>query len=223
MTLSEIEFVKNPEPRCPVVLLLDTSGSMSGSPINALNEGVAALKKDVERDEKASLRVEVAIITFGGLVETVQNFVTIDQFIPRGLTANGNTPMGTAIEQALDLVEDRKQTYKMNAIQYYRPWVFLITDGAPTDGDRWKKAAQRLRQAETDRKLSFFTVGVENADMTVLAQIAPPTTPPVKLDGLRFQALFNWLSASMTRVSASEVGEGMISLPPIDGWAQTRI
>ena len=59
------EFVENPEPRCPVILLCDTSGSMSGEPINALNTGLAAFQKDVYKDEIASLRVEVALVTFG--------------------------------------------------------------------------------------------------------------------------------------------------------------
>jgi uncharacterized protein YegL len=220
MTLSDVEFIKNPEPRCPVVLILDTSGSMSGEPINALSEGVATFKKEIEKDEKAFLRVELAIITFGGSV-TVEDFVTISNFVPKEFKASGETPMGKAMREALTLVENRKQIYRNSSIQYYRPWVFLITDGAPTDGDLWKESAQQLRQAEIEGKLSLFTVGVKNADMTVLAQIAPDTTPPLKLDGLKFQALFNWLSASMTRVSVSKPGEPP-TLPALDGWTTAK-
>lgn len=209
------EFVENPENRCPVILLLDTSGSMSGQPIQELNRGLAAFKEDVLKDAQASLSVEVAIVTFGP-VRLTQDFVTIDHFTPPKLEADGVTPMGEAIEYALDLVEKRKQTYKDNGILYYRPWVFLITDGAPTD--YWQNAAQRVREEEEQRRILFFTVAVQGADMYKLREIAPPGRPPVMLNGLDFRALFVWLSTSMKRVSSGKVGEA-VALPPV-GWGQ---
>ncbi|NES84993.1 MAG: VWA domain-containing protein [Moorea sp. SIO2B7] len=210
------EFVENPENRCPVILLLDTSASMSGEPIQALNRGLAMFKEDVLRDTQASLSVEVAILKFGGKVELTQDFVTIEEFTPPVIEASGRTPMGEAIEQALDLLETRKETYKENGIQYYRPWVFLITDGAPTDN--WQNAAQRLRDAEANRRLLFFAVGVEGANFKILGQICPPQRPPVSLNGLDFRSLFEWLSSSMKRVSSGKVGEAM-ELPPV-GWGK---
>ena len=125
--------------------------------------------------------------------------------------------MGQAIEYALDLLEDRKETYKNNGIQYYRPWVFLITDGAPTDS--WHIAAERVGQAEMQRRLLFFAVGVKGADMHTLRQIAPEERPPVLLHGLDFRAMFQWLSTSMKRVSSSQVGGTMVPLPSV-GWGQ---
>jgi uncharacterized protein YegL len=119
MSIGLPEFVENPENRCPVILLLDTSGSMSGQRIQELNRGLAAFKEDVLKDAQASLGVEVAIVTFGP-VRLMQDFVTIDQFTPPKLEADGVTPMGQAIEYALDLLETRKQTYKDNGILYYR-------------------------------------------------------------------------------------------------------
>jgi len=210
------EFVENPENRCPVILLLDTSGSMSGQPIQELNRGLAAFKEDVLKDSQASLSVEVAMITFGSIAKLIQDFVTIDQFTPPVLEVDGLTPMGAAIEYALDFLENRKQTYKDNGILYYRPWVFLITDGAPTDS--WDSAAQRLREAEAQSRLSFFAVGVKDADMNILKQISPPERPPVMLNGLDFRELFVWLSASMKRVSSGKVGQA-VALPAM-GWGQ---
>ncbi|MEH2288074.1 vWA domain-containing protein [Nostoc sp.] len=210
------EFVENPENRCPVILLLDTSGSMSGQPIQELNRGLAAFKADVVKDSQASLSVEVAMITFGPIVKLIQDFVTIDQFTPPTLEVDGLTPMGGAIEYALDFLENRKQTYKDNGILYYRPWVFLITDGAPNDS--WQLAAQRLREAETQSRLSFFAVGVKDADMNILKQISPPQRPPVTLNGLDFRELFVWLSASVKRVSSGKVGQA-VALPAM-GWGQ---
>jgi uncharacterized protein YegL len=209
------EFVENPENRCPVILLLDTSGSMSGQPIQELNRGLAAFKEDVLSDSQASLSVEMAIVTFGP-VQLTQDFTTIDQFTLPKLEASGDTPMGEAIEYALDLLEARKTTYKDNGILYYRPWIFLITDGAPTDN--WQYASQRLKEAETQRRLMFFPVAVQGADMNTLRQIAPPERPPRILNGLDFRSLFVWLSASMKRVSSGKVGQA-VALPPL-GWSQ---
>ncbi|PSB04893.1 vWA domain-containing protein [Merismopedia glauca] len=209
------EFVENPENRCPVVLLLDTSSSMSGEPIDELTRGVSVFKEEVLKDTKASLSVEVAIATFGP-VELVQDFVTLQEFTPPTLEANGLTPMGAAIEYGIDLIESRKEVYKTNGIQYYRPWIFLITDGAPTDS--WENAAQRVRQGEAEGKFCFFTVAVEGADMDTLREINALERPPILLNGLDFKSLFVWLSTSMKRVSSAKVGE-MLALPPV-GWGQ---
>ena len=216
MAVGMPEFVENPENRCPVILLLDTSGSMSGQPIQELNRGLAAFKADVLKDSQASLSVEVAMITFGPIVKLTQDFVTIDQFTPPILEVGGLTPMGAAIEYALDFLENRKQTYKDNGILYYRPWVFLITDGEPNDS--WQPAAQRIREAEAQRRLSFFAVGVQGADMNILKQISVPERPPIMLNGLDFRELFVWLSASMKRVSSGKVGQA-VALPTM-GWGQ---
>ncbi len=216
-----VEFADNPEPRCPVVLLLDTSGSMAGTPIQQLSAGVAAFKQETQQDTTASLRVEVAIITFDSAARLVQDFVTVDQFNPPNLQATGRTAMGQGIQMALNKVESRKAEYKTNGVQYYQPWIFMITDGAPTDN--WQSAAQQVRQFDADRKISFFAVGVQGANLGILSQIAPPNTPPIMLDGLKFVDLFRWLSDSMKRVSSSKVGSGMVSLPPTTGWASTSV
>jgi uncharacterized protein YegL len=213
----DIEFAKNPEPRCPVVLLLDTSGSMSGDRIDELNAGLAIFKQEVQRDTTASLRVEVAIITFDSYVNLIQDFVTIDNFYPPQLTTTGMTAMGQGIELALNEVENRKAIYKSNGIQYYQPWVLLITDGGPSDS--WQSAAQRVSQATANGKISFYAVGVQGADMNILGQIDPE---PLMLQGLQFQEMFRWLSDSMKRVSSSKVGGGQTALPPISKWAQTN-
>ena len=209
------EFVDNPENRFPVVLLLDTSISMSGQPIEELNRGILVFKEDLLRDTQASLSVEVAIVTFGP-VQLMQDFVTIDRFQPPILEARGKTPMGEGIEYAIDLLEARKQTYKENGIQYYRPWIFMITDGAPTDS--WSYAAVRVKEAERKRRLVFFAVGVKGADLSTLREISTPEHPPVMLNGLDFGSLFVWLSTSMKRVSTGKVGE-IVELPPVK-WGQ---
>src|SRR4029077_15918558 len=126
-----VESAENPEPRVPCVLILDTSQSMRGSRINELNAGLKVYKEELMNDPLASKRVEVAIVTFGGEVNKALEFVTAINFTPPTLTAGGNTPLGAAITRGLDMIEERKTTYREHGIAYYRPWAFLITDGEP--------------------------------------------------------------------------------------------
>ncbi|MDB5352853.1 MAG: hypothetical protein JWN86_4100 [Planctomycetota bacterium] len=237
------EFAENPEPRVPCVLLLDTSGSMaevvansghetgqtvqqdgqtyrvvSGgtSRIDLLNEGLVTLKDTLAADTLASKRAEIAIVTFGGMVTTIQDFVTAEHFQPPQLHATGSTPMGQAIIQGLEMIAQRKATYRTNGISYYRPWVFLITDGGPDPGDPWQAAAVQVKQGEAAKSFAFFTVGVEGANLDILAQIA--TRAPVKLQGLNFRDMFLWLSQSMQAVSQSSTGDPTVTLPPMGGW-----
>ncbi len=211
-----VEFAENPEPRCPCVLLVDTSGSMQGAPIAALNEGLRAFKNDLMKDALASRRVEVAIVTFSSDVQIVQDFVTADQFEPPTLHAEGATLMGSAIHQALDLLAARKAQYRTSGVAYYRPWVFLITDGEPQGEpeDVILQAAQRIRDEEQNKRVAFFAVGVEEANLDHLRQIVVRT--PVRLIGLNFVEMFVWLSRSTQAVSHSRVDE-QVALPP-PGW-----
>ena len=215
LNLSEaVEFAENPEPRCPCILLLDTSGSMQGEAINALNEGLLTFKQELNHDNLASKRVEVAIVTFNTQVEVVQDFITADEFEPPTLLAEGLTQMGGAILQGLDMLEIRKAMYRANGIAYYRPWIFLITDGEPQGepDSVVEQATQRIKDDEAAKHVAFFAVGVEEANMTRLSQIV--VRQPLKLKGLNFQELFIWLSASMQQVSQSSQLEEQMPLPP---------
>lgn len=208
------DFAENPEPRCPCVLLIDTSGSMNGAPIAQLNAALATFKKELLADELATKRVEIAMITFGP-VKVEGMFQTVHGFYPPVLEASGDTPMGAAIKNAIEMVRQRKDEYKANGIAYYRPWIFLITDGAPTD--EWKSAAQLVKDGEEKKGFAFFAVGVEGADMGALKQIS--VREPLKLQGLMFRELFLWLSMSLKSVSRSAL-DSDVSLTSPAGWAK---
>ena len=211
-----VEFAENPEPRCPCVLLLDTSGSMQGAPIDALNEGLRTFKDDLIKNSLASRRVEVAVVTFDCDVNVVQDFVTAEEFEPPTLSAQGLTHIGAAIHKALEITQTRKSQYRANGVAYYRPWIFMITDGEPQGESEGviEQVTQRLRDDEANKRVAFFTVGVENANMTRLSQIS--VRSPIKLKGLNFTEVFLWLSASMSAVSQSKLDE-QVALPPV-GW-----
>ena len=210
-----VEFAENTEPRCPCLLLLDTSGSMRGKAIDDLNAGIRQFRDELFADEMAQKRVEIAIVGFGP-VQVLTEFQTPDVFQPPTLVAGGDTPIGAAIDAGLNLLQQRKETYRNNGVTYYRPWVFLITDGGPTD--YWQSAAERVKQEEAANHVAFFAVGVEGARMDVLSQIT--TRAPLKLQELRFRDLFKWLSNSLSAVSKSQVGTQVSLENPTgpNGW-----
>ena len=121
--------------------------------------------------------------------------------------------MGEAVELSLNLLEKRKEEYKNNGVSYYQPWFVMITDGEPTDSE-WEKAARRLYNAEQNKRVFPMVVGTKDADFYNLEKFV---SEPIQLEGLKFQEFFSWLSASMSRVSTSVVGEE-VTLPPKTGW-----
>jgi len=193
----------NRDPRVACALLLDTSYSMSGEPIRQLNEGYKTFCDEVNEDPLARKRTEVTVITFGDRAQVAVPFQEGRDLQPVEFSPSGATPMGAALELGLDQLETRKQAYKEAGLEYYRPWLIVITDGAPTDAHA--APARRVRETEARKGVVVFAIGVNDADLGVLAQLSDARKPAM-LEGLRFKELFQWLSASMGAVSRSVPG-----------------
>jgi uncharacterized protein YegL len=113
--------------------------------------------------------------------------------------------MGAAILRAIAMLNERKRQYKQHHTIYYRPWIFLFTDGNPTDD--WQTAAEQVRRGEAAKAFVFYAVGTPGANFDVLKQISISTRPPLILQGLQFREMFLWLSTSQTNISHSTPGQ----------------
>ena len=215
------EVLQNSEDKCLCVLLLDTSGSMYGAPIGELNKGLKQFQEQILGDDTASARLEVAIITFGGKVTQIQPPSMLTGFEMPRLIANGATPMMEAIEQAIQLVGDRKRWYKEQGAGYYRPWIVMMTDGEPDDISEVGGMASRLKQLTDHKEFVFTAIGIgDDVNMEVLKTLSP-AQPPVLLKGLNFAGFFLWLSNSLTAITEQSAdGDVKIATAPIDDWAE---
>jgi uncharacterized protein YegL len=192
----------NPDPRVACALLLDTSWSMDGEPIKQLTLGFERFCNEIKDDPLAKKRTEVVVITFGGVARVEIPFTEGRDLQPRQFTAQGGTPMGAALQLAMSELDAQKQAYKQAGLEYYRPWLIVITDGAPTDQPTFDPAAAQLKELEARKGVAVFPIGVGQADKTQLAKLSA-VRPPLMIDGLSFAEFFVWLSASMGAVSVS--------------------
>jgi uncharacterized protein YegL len=192
----------------PLLLLLDVSSSMKGQPIDELNRALAGWEQDLKRDEQLQRHGEIAIITFGGRQAEVISgsspnadgaFEPVATWRAPKLAAGGVTPMVEAISLAIGLAVDRRTSLSERGVLSYRPNVFLITDGHPTDAqgnpsDEWQRLVPSLREAEERNRLLFFALGITGADEAVLRGLAPEAH--YKTKDIQFRQLLRLVSTS---------------------------
>lgn len=223
--LEDLEFADNPEPRCPVLIIADCSGSMAGEPMNAMNRGVEALYQAIIDDEIARNRVEIALLSFGTHAKVERDFAIVESVVRTEMAIAGATNMHLAIQQGCDLLEERKEKYRVNGVPYFRPILVLFSDGLPTGTPEETAAAnQRLIEMENDGRLIIFKVGVNATAVEAMRNALPnpaSSFQPLQLDNLRFNDFFVWLSRSVSAISRSTPGDS-VNLPPTD-WASIRV
>ena len=213
-----LTYADNPQPRCPVVLLLDCSGSMEGEPIHELNRALRQFHDELVEDPVASQSVEVCIISFGDSVKTQRRFGPLGQpgAIPE-LTASGRTPLGTALRTALAEIRERRNFYRQHGLPAYQPWIVIMTDGQPND--EWREAAAEALAMSKAGRLVLLGVGVgPHVDMNTLRDIVGSDPGPFRLDGLRFRNFFRWLSDSLRAVAAGPAGNQPVITTADDDW-----
>ena len=190
------EFEEGLGQRLSVLLLLDTSTSMDGPrgtppgkrPIDELNVALEEWSAELRSTEQRHLhdQVEIALILFGSEGVTVTEWVRDNPFRPAAvfdppkLTAGGVTPLFEAIDVAIKVSEKRKEQLDEQGIERFRPMMFLLSDGLPTDEAgyeltpaTWDAPAIRLRELEDNDKLVFFAAGVGDAVPPLLETLAP--------------------------------------------------
>ena len=195
------------EEHLATILLLDRSGSMKGKPCEELQDGFNSFITQTSSDELAMKRVDLAVVSFGNNEVTVEKdwmpLASATEEAQINLNCAGNTPMGTAIEKAIAMSRERLAFYDSFGIQHYKPWIFMITDGYPTDNV--DKARELIKQREGLGRLKFFAVSVNGADTNFLKSISHRVIECTSENN--FKGIFNWLSESMIVVSASHVNE----------------
>jgi len=202
--------MRNQKTRLPVVLVLDTSGSMAGTKIDELNKGIYEFASTIRGTYEMAAALDIAVVTFSSSVEVINEFIPGDKFQPRPIHAHGATSMGNAVLKAIDLIRERSMAYRSQGIKYYRPWLWLMSDGEPTDD--WEHAAEVAQQAERRKELKMFTVAIgQDCNIDILKRFSD--SKPISISGLKFSRMFMWLSSSLESILRSENSD--VSLPPV--------
>ena len=214
-------FAENDQDRCPIVLVVDVSASMRDN-IDALNDALSKFRTTVLNDPVATLRVEVALVAFNHQVEVLQDFTSIDEFDPGPLTAKGGTYLCAAVNRALDMVEARKDDYRVNGVGYYRPWVFILTDGISADSASVPSTAERLREIERTKGVTTFAILAGDARHDgARAQLAQMTDRVLPMKEAAYDELLEWMANSTVAMSNSNSGE-RVTLEDPSAWLEVE-
>ena len=213
----------NYEQKCLCVLVLDTSGSMNAdNAIGQLNQGLQTFKSQIMNDETARDRLEIAIVSFNSEIKVELQPSLISEIEMPTLKASGQTQLVRAIEEAQQVIKDRKDYYKSKGLTYYRPWIVVMTDGDPYPANQdIDGIAQKIQEDADAKKYVFFMIGVGNeVHDDVLSKLTTSQFPAMRMDAVNFAEFFQWLSASATVVvNSDDLTDSNVSIPQ-PTWAQ---
>jgi len=194
--------------RLPVYLVLDTSGSMAGDPIEAVKEGLQTMFTELKGDPQTLEIGWLSIITFDDKAEVKLPFTWIGQAqTPQGIRAQGTTAMGSALELLTNCIDGEVRKHTKEQKGDWKPLVFLMTDGQPTDGNRWQSALKDLKKRVSVKIIACAAGGA--ADVNLLEQIAGPENV-VRLRDASSQNIkkFIELVTASIKTSSDKIGQG---------------
>lgn len=203
--------------RLPVYFLVDVSESMVGDPIQQVQDGMRMVVQELRTDPYALETAFVSVVVFAGKAKCISPLTELYKFYPPTFPIGGGTSLGTALEFLMDDME--KNIVKTTAEQKgdWKPIIFLLTDGVPTDDPT---AAFAKWNARYRRKANIIAISIgDNADTQLLGQISDNVLRLNKTDEITFKAFFKWVTASIkaTSVSVSDMGDDNAKLAPADG------
>ncbi len=192
--------------RLPVYLLLDTSSSMAGDPITALNEGLGMIQRELMNDPQAVETVYISVISFAEHADQYP-LAPLDEFMPPMLQANGRTAMGEAFDLLARSIEDDLILNTPTQHGDYRPLVFLLTDGEPTDD--YRTPFSRIRALRGSRRPTIIALGCGNAvNEKMLHEVADNVFLMQTMAPQTLKSFFQWISGSVAGASHAVGGGG---------------
>jgi uncharacterized protein YegL len=197
--------------RLPIYLMLDCSGSMAGAPIEAVRRGVELFAQEVAADPYARQTVVVGVITFdSGARMVTSGLESAEAFRPPQIEASGLTSLGEALRVLQGSIDgDLKPSVAGGEKGDWKPLVFILTDGEPTDD--WQTPRNELLNRQRGKVLNVITVGcgpaINEAQLKAIA-----IGPTFRMDATEssFKTFFQWVSQSVRAVSkaVSQPGAG---------------
>lgn len=201
--------------RLPVYLVLDTSGSMSGEPIEAVKNGVQVLISTLRQDPYALETAFLSLITFDSAARQLVPLTDLSSFQMPELKAAGGTSLGAALQTVADCVNREVAKSTTDVKGDWKPLVFLMTDGIPTD--QWQSGLNAFQNSKIG--ITVACAAGSGADVNLLKQITNTVVSLDTADAATIKAFFKWVSASVSTGSqkvesgGKEVA-GLNELPP---------